>query len=841
MQIMKTKFNTRPFEGMTLGFLVFLLLYSSFITVPATKAADQSPLFSITLLAPTSNPVRRQHAALIANAMQSVGIDARVVYVTFTDLQARLFVDDITTLGKSFANGGWDIGFIGWGYTSPVPDIKSNYYGSKEAWPPTGNNYALYNSSTANALLDQIYTTTDPNAQLSLFKQLSVVVNRDKPYLPVYMPADIIARKPEIKIFGDANVFSTMTTPMYDIQFLSGLSSYTFAEVGDWNSLAPWNTADSNSFYSLFVFGATQGGLQLVDPRTNTFYLNEAESITASTDGRTWTIKIKPGVLFHDGVEATSEDYMFAEEALMTPAVASVALSDKLARFGNFVEFDWLDGTKTYVDNSDGALTVPTSVFKAIDRYTYQFIIGPTVEPYAFLSQTECAISALPKHYLEQIPFEDWNQSPFATGLAGAYTITWDKAKYGGSGTYTAYGPIGTGPYVYKGFDPVKRLSTLVKFEDYWDRDRLEALGYYTVQNFYVVTIVEKDAAIAAYRTGDIDGLDVNYQLAADQDLLRSLGANVFSMPTIGWQEMAFNMLHPIVGTGLGTPVGIADPSKAAEAARHVRQAISYLIPRELVVQQLLSGAGEAGTTVFKAFGPAFQDPTIVVDPYDPIKARAELAAAGYATGVSPIVPITPAPEVAADYLYGQAVPVGGVFKNPVSGDPYVNFVVRIQESRDNVTWIDTAYAPLTDTTGTFNSMIVPDWETTYFRAYFTGYVVSTDISGAWPITAGSYYDELVEQGKVQQILPPQIGPSVKVTTRNLKDILTNALQPYATSGSLADLSGKVATKTDVSDLTSQITALKSSVDTLTSYLYLSIAVAVIAILIAGYTVMRKK
>jgi len=834
------KFGMKAFEGITLGFLVFLLLYSSFITVPATKAAEQSPLFSITLLAPTSNPVRRQHAALIANALQSVGVDARVVYVTFTDLIARLFVDDPSTLGKSFVNGGWDIGFIGWGFTSPVPDIKSQYYGSKEAFPPTGNNYALYNSSEANALLNKIYTTLDSTTQLNLFKKLSLLINKDKPYLPIYLPADIVARRPAIKIFGDANVFSTMATPFNDIQYFSGVTSYTFAEVGDWSSLAPWANADSNSFYSLFVYGATQGGLQLVDPRTNTMYLNEAESINTSPDGRTWTIKIKPGILFHDGVEATADDFLFTEMALMTPEVASVGLSDKLSRFGNLVEFNWLDGTTTRVDNSNGALTKPTTVFKAIDKYTYQFSLDASIEPYAFLSQTECAISALPKHYLEKIPFKDWNQSPFATGLANPYTFTWDTSKYGGSGTYTAYGPFGTGPYIYKGYDPVKRLATLIKFDKYWDRARLEALGYFTVQNFYVVTIVEKDAAIAAYRTGDIDGLDVNYQLAADQDLLKSLGANVFSKPQIGWQEMGYNMQNPIVGTGLGTPAGRADPSKAADAARHVRQAISYLIPRELIVKQLLNGAGEAGTTIFKAFGAGFQDSSIIPDPYDPIRARAELAAAGYSTGVSPIVPITPPPEVAANYLYGQAVPIGGVFKNPVTNEPYVNYVVRIQESKDNVTWADTAYAPLTDKQGTFNSMIVPDWQTTYFRAYFTGYVVSTTISGQWPITAGSYYDELVKAGTVQQVLPPQTGPAIKVTTYDMKDILTNALKPYATSASVSDLSSKVATKNDVSALTSQVTALKGSVDSLTSYLYVSIAVAVIALIIAGYTIMKK-
>jgi ABC-type transport system substrate-binding protein len=793
---------------------------------PITQA-QQAPLFSVTLLAPTSNPVRRQHAALIANALQSVGIDARVVYVTFTDLIDRFWPENASDIGRTFEEGGFDIGFIGWGFTAPVPDIKSQYLGTPEAFPPTGNNYALYNSSEANALLEEIYTTLDSNVQLELFRELSLVLNRDRPYYQIYMPADIVARDPDIMIYGDPNGFSTMSTPFNDLQYMSGVTTYTFAEVGDWTSLAPWQTSDSNSFYSLFVFGVTQGGLQLIDTRSNSFFKNEADEITASEDGRTWTIKIKPGILFHDGVEATADDYLFTEMAIMTPEVASVGLSDKLDRFGKLVTFTWLNGTTTTVDNSGGTITEPTSTFKALDRYTYQFTINPPISPYAFLNLTETAISPLPKHYLEQYPFSQWNQLPYATGLLGEYTFTWDTEKYGGSGEYTAYGPFGTGPYVYKGFDPVKRLAVLEKFDDYWDRERLEGLGYYTVETYNVVTIVEKDAAIAAYRTGEVNALDVNYQLAADQDVLIDLGANVFTKPEVGWQEMGINMQHPILGTGVDTPLGQADPSKAAEAARHVRKAISYLIPRELIVQQLLSGAGEPGTTVLGAFGTAYEDSSITPDPYDLDLARAELALAGYETGVNPIQPILPSSDIAAYFIYGQGVPVEGTFKNPITNEPFVNFVVRIQESKDNEKWIDTQAAPLTDENGYYHAMVTLDWPTTYVRAVFTGFVVSTAISGAWPIEAGDYYDQLVASGAVQQILPPEEGPSQTFTMHNLKDILESTVSALATSN-------------DVSALSSQVTALQNSLDSLTTYLYASIGLAIVAIAIAVVAIIRK-
>src|SRR5207247_8525489 len=60
---------------------------------------------------------------------------------------------------------------------------------------------------------------------------------------------------------------------------------------------------------------------------------------------------------------------------------------------------------------------------------------------------------------------------------------------------------------------------------------------------------------------------------------------------------MGFNMQHPIFGTGVDTPLGKSDPSKAALAAKDVRQAISHAVPRDLIVQQLLFGYGYPGIT----------------------------------------------------------------------------------------------------------------------------------------------------------------------------------------------------------------------------------------------------
>jgi ABC-type transport system substrate-binding protein len=826
------KKSTKGLKIILTGILILSITLSMFTFAPVTKAEDE-PLFSITLMAPTSNPVRRQHAALLGNAMQSVGIDAKVVYVTFSDLISRLFPDK-EDLGKLFDEGGYDIGFVGFGYTSPVPDVRSLYLGTEDAFPPGGNNFATWNNSEANELLTKIYTTSDTTLQDEYFQEFTRLVDKENPYITIFYSVDVHARDPNLMVHGDPDAFSTMSFPFDSIQYMSGIDTLVFAEVGDWSSLAPWENSDSNSFYALFIYGPTRGYKQLVDPRTDTFFLNEAESITANEDGTVWTVKIREGIKFHSGVEETVDDFIFAKWAQMQPEVASVELSDIVEQIGNVISFTYLNGTTITVDVSGGAEPRYGSL-EAIDRYTGRMTIASP--PYPFLNLTQMTGSSLPKHYLEQIPLSEWNQLTYATGIGDPYTFTWDTAKYGGSGTYTAYGPFGTGPYVYMGYDATKRLASLKKFEDYWNKDALEAQGYFTVEDYHVVTIVEKDAAIAAFRTGDVNALDVNYQMATEVELLESLGANVVLKPQIGWQCFSFNMMHPIVGTGVDTPLGREDPSRAAEAARHVRQAISYLVPRDLIIEQLMDGLAFPGTTFLKPFGK--EDPNITPDPYDITLAKAELAAAGYETGVNPITPEPPAPEFAENILYGTAIPYKGKIVNPITDVPIANMVGYVEESSDGETWTDVAFSEfLTDENGEFEVQVTPaNMGDNYFRTYFTGLTAPLPAFDPLGLITGVdtiYYDQLVEDGTLPVVMPAQTSEPIKVTTKEMGDILTDALENTATKDDTSAISSEITA------LTSEVADLKKAVSSANSMTYGAIGIAIIAIAIAAFSFMRK-
>jgi ABC-type transport system substrate-binding protein len=258
----------------------------------------------------------------------------------------------------------------------------------------------------------------------------------------------------------------------------------------------------------------------------------------------------------------------------------------------------------------------------------YQLIFN-LPEPYAYFISGLLGSASygwiIPKHVLEDVPYEDWRTHSFNTG-EGTYDVN----------GYTAVGPIGTGPYAYMGYDPITFTNTMVKYDDYWEKDTLEAAGLYEIQEYRVVFIEGSDAAITSLRQGDVDILDSQYHLETKVDSLLDPWGDWVRYEAFGVQELGINMAHPILGTGVDTPLGQQDPSRAAEAARYVRQAISHLIPRESIIDTILDGFGTPAITNTICTLTAGYDPSIEFHAYDVELAKSLLAAAGYDTGVPP-------------------------------------------------------------------------------------------------------------------------------------------------------------------------------------------------------------
>ncbi|MEM0288266.1 MAG: ABC transporter substrate-binding protein [Nitrososphaerota archaeon] len=832
--------------GAVLAVAAYAIIFSAVTPVAVNAFAQSQPIFSMTLLAPTSNPVRRQYASIIASSFAQVGINAQVAYVTFAELIPRMFFTSATSCsqtGATFSQGGYDAGFIGWGSTSIVPDgWLYQYLGTCSNWAPTGNNYYLYNNTQVNQLIDQAETTTNLTLAKQDIWQVQAIVHNDSPNDVIYYTNWVIARNPNIQDYGGNNTWNEVTFP--DIQHYSGVSTLTLAEAGNvfpQGNLNPLPVSSSNSFYALFMYAPVFSSLQEIDTRTLTYYLSLANSITSTPNGLNWTITFRP-TNFQDGVPVTADDFVFTYESLFNPTSGYVGLGSMLVQLGtvghftfsspsvaNFV-FSHLNGTSPVTPDSGislsgSTITINQSSPSAPPVNFYVTATGPNTftidlsQPYSFFNQTWTTISPLPMHYLGYFAPADWSSNPYSTA-SGPDTYpngTVVKAVDSGNDPMNGKpisGPFGSGPYIFAGFDTTTNTAHLVRYNNYWNATGLEALGQFTVQQYNVVWINGAEAAISAYKTGIVNELDTNYALAPYASTLKSIGANVISGPELGFQEMGVNMKDPIFGTGVATPAGQANPANAAQAARDIRRAFSYLIPRQLIIDSLLLGQGVPGATDWAPPYGSWVNPNVKSDPYSPTTAAQLLAAAGYSVAALPPPPGSAVAPLPTQYVVGtptQPIVITGNLTDPVTHEPIAYANVTLQYSYDNVTFTNTNVSVVTGSEGFYNISWVPPYPGTVY--------VKLNYPGA-PVL--SFYE------------PPGLV--------NLASYLTSALQPYATSSQLSSLQLSIGNLTStISRLNTQVSNLQSSLATATYVAYGSIIIAIIAVIVAIYMAARRK
>jgi ABC-type transport system substrate-binding protein len=710
-------------QGISLALLIYVTASSAIPVLFNNAYAQTPPLFSVTLIAPTGgNSARRQYASIITSNMIALGIDAKLFYVNFDQLSNRLFAATAAP-GSSFNQGGYDIGFIGWGATSYVPDFRYAFYGTSANYPPAGSNYYYYNSSTTNGIFDKLYSSTDTATQIQLTDQLQEQVFHDAPANNIFEEVDVVPRASKFTEFGNSTLYGEITFPAGDVQHYGGGTTLTLAEAGNifpGNNLDPAVTTASNSQYAGYVYYNIVGGggsLQEQDPRCGCFIPGTAQNITSSPDGTTWTVNIKPGVMFQDGVEVTADDFVFTTYAETNPTLATVSLGSNIAYLGSKVWFKFLNGTVRVDDNTGPGVPETDGWWNATSRYQFQFHM-PAI--YAFTKDVYGSIAPLPMHIMEKFPFSTWDSAPFSTA-AGPYTYTWNTAQYGGSGSYTAVGPVGAGPYELQSYDFTNNIATLTKFPGYWNATGLESLGQFSVNTFKVQWISSKDAAIAALKNGQVDMLDPQFGLSRDKSTLQSFpNVNVMASAALGWQEMGFNLNNPVFGTGTATPAGQSNPANAAEAARDIRKAISHMIPRDLIVSSLLNGLGYPLASWLGPGWGVWYDPTLTPDTYDMNAAASLLQQAGYTVSVAPPAPIAYA---GSPMLGSGSVTISG--KGPVA-----DMLVMVQQSTDGGnTWND--FAPLlTDNSSNYQTSAPapPAFGTVWYRANFTGIVPTPSI-----------------------------------------------------------------------------------------------------------------
>jgi peptide/nickel transport system substrate-binding protein len=324
-------------------------------------------------------------------------------------------------------------------------------------------------------------------------------------------------------------------------------------------------------------------GLVSLKPGTTEIQPALAESWDASTDGKTWTFKLRDGVKFQDG------------EAFNAAAVC--ANFDRWYGFtGSFqnssATYYWQTVFGGFKKNEPENKALGGSLFASCtaqdDLTAVIKLTKPSASFLGALSLSSFGIAS-PK------ALKDFGADQGKVDADGVFHPT---------GTFGTEHPIGTGPFKFDSWTRGDKL-TLVKYDDYWgEKAKIDKLIFRP--------IADNAARLQALQTGEIQG----YDLVEPQDVDTIKGDSNLQI----LDRPAFNVGY----------VGINQDFKPFDNPK-VRQALAYGLDRQAVVDSFYAGRGVVANEFMPPEVVGYND-AVTKYTYDPAKAKAMLQEAGVTT-----------------------------------------------------------------------------------------------------------------------------------------------------------------------------------------------------------------
>jgi peptide/nickel transport system substrate-binding protein len=366
---------------------------------------------------------------------------------------------------------------------------------------------------------------------------------------------------------------------------------------------AIWSTYGTLSFINPILVSDTATGLLvsfIFDPLVNfdTKYNpipGLAEKWEASTDGKSWTFHLRPGVTWHDGQPFTSADVAFTVQAILHPTYTG-------QRVSNYTQ---LLGAQDYLNK----LQQMQADLKAKKITNDQFDTQSLQAWNDWIKQG--AIETPDDHtvifHLTQV------FAPFLTNVGGSSPIPQHllKDQLGAKMPTSSFNsqPVGTGPFKFVEGD-LKDHVTVARYDGYWGTKAY-------LDQIITRIIPEVSTAEAALQSKQLDYSQIQPQ---DADRFKGLPfIDVLTAPTFAYEYMGYNLQKPLFQD------------------QNLRIAICYAVPKDQLVQTLLKGYGQV---VWTHGSPARWDynPNVTKYEYDVQKAKDMLAQAGWKPNSSGIL-----------------------------------------------------------------------------------------------------------------------------------------------------------------------------------------------------------
>jgi peptide/nickel transport system substrate-binding protein len=176
---------------------------------------------------------------------------------------------------------------------------------------------------------------------------------------------------------------------------------------------------------------------------------------------------------------------------------------------------------------------------------------------------------------------------------------------------------VGTGPYILQEWK-TGQYARFTRNPEYWGPQGFE--DEVVIQFFQ-----NADTMVQALKSGEID-----YARSVNADQLKQLQADPEYATVVGkangWTQLAFNTY----GTGTGKTIKGGGPSTQALLDPKFRDALGYAIDKDALVQRVLGGFGDPGTTIIPPILSEWHVQPDNLRTFNPELAKQKLEAAGY-------------------------------------------------------------------------------------------------------------------------------------------------------------------------------------------------------------------
>ncbi len=340
----------------------------------------------------------------------------------------------------------------------------------------------------------------------------------------------------------------------------------------DFDEYSVWT---QDSYATAQWTSAVYAGLFKRDNDNNRDWVPDLAADMPTISGSEFTVTLKDNLKFASGGSLTADDVVFSYKVAVTPSINTAGYSVISQYFNN-------------------------ESFVKIDDKTVKFTFN---QPYAF------AVSLLAGPIIEKAVFES-RYNDCVNGNATA--CVWDDP----SGADAQ----GAGPYKVDSIDNTNEIVTLVRNENYWANHMVYA------DKIVYQKIEEKAAAISALVSGSIDIMDSQYVPSVNEfDAYTNVHTEIVSDPV--HQEISLNHKSPYWGNGSAVPDG--DSSDDAMDALLIRRAMSHIVDRQYIADQILEGLGLPAASTMPAASVGW-DPNLKADEYNITLAKELMTEAGF-------------------------------------------------------------------------------------------------------------------------------------------------------------------------------------------------------------------